>query len=99
MRAKDETGLLLPPPHKRLPEAPLLEKAGVFALALDGRAVALPYARKITLVRKVIDHIVDGDSVPKNIFKKNPDDPNDHTLAELWKIAEDAVRAARKKAA
>lgn len=91
-RPKDEDGRLLQPPHKRLDNAAELEQAGVFAISKDGRAVALPLARKLAMVRKVINHIFDGDKVPKWITKNDPDDKDNHALLDPWRTAEQAVR-------
>ena len=97
-RAKDEDGRLLAPPHKRLENAVELEQAGIFSLMADGRSVALPLARKLAMVRKVIDHVFDGDVVPKWITKKDPDDKDNHALLEMWRTAEAAVRKVRREA-
>ena len=99
MRAKDEEGRVLEAPHKRLDNAHQLEQAGVFAISADGRAVALPLAKKLSLVRKVIDHIVDGDKMPKWITKKDPEDKDNFAMLDLWRTAEKAVRAANKATA
>ena len=98
MRPKDEEGRLLPPPHKRLEEAGALEQAGVFALQADGRSVALPMMRKLAMVRKVIDHVYDGDKVPKWITKKDPNDSQNHALLDMWRMVEGVVREARRAA-
>lgn len=62
-------------------------------MAKDGRASFLPLARKLSIVNKVIDHIVDGNAVPKHIFRKDDERPDNHFLPELWKTAERAVRS------
>lgn len=95
MRAKDEDGRLLAPPHKRLENAHELEAAGIFALAQDGRSTSLPLARKLALVRKVIDHVVDGDAIPKWVSAKDRDHPTELVLLQFWRTAETAVRSAR----
>ena len=96
MRPKDEDGKTLPPPHKRLENVEELEQAAVFAISQDGRSAALPLQRKLTMARKVIDHIVDGDKAPGWISKKDPDDPENRAMYELWMIAERAIREARR---
>lgn len=98
MRPKDEDGRSLPPPHVRLDNVEKLEQAGVFAISQDRRSAALTLQRKLTMVRKVIDHIVDGDKAPGWISKKDPDDPENKAMYELWTIAERAVSEARRSA-
>jgi hypothetical protein len=87
MRAKDEDGKLLEAPHKRLPNAPALEQRAIFAISADRRACGLTLARKLTLVRKAIDHVVDGDNAPAWIFRPDKDDPENRMLSELWRLA------------
>lgn len=96
MRPKDEDGKTLPPPHQRLDGVEKMEQAGVFAISQDSRSCALTLQRKLTMVRKVIDHLVDGDKAPGWISKKDPDDPENKAMYELWMIAEKAVTEARR---
>lgn len=99
MRAKDEGGRLLPPPHERLAEAPLLRQAGAFALATDSRSAIWNGARRVAVLNKVIDHVVDGDSIPKWVHAPDKDRPDNHCLVELWRLAERAVRGELKRVA
>jgi hypothetical protein len=92
MRPKDEDGKLMLPPHKRLENANAMEAAAIFAIAQDGRSVALPYNRKLAMVRKCIDHCIDGDKMPKWVSKKDPDRPDNHALLDMWRAAEVAIR-------
>ncbi|GEM_PF-2210588 len=94
MRARDDDGKALPPPHKRLADAPALEWAGVRRIAEDGRSAHLPLMRRLRIVRKAIDHVVDGDTPPAWLFKKDPSSPSNTALADLWREAVEAVRAA-----
>lgn len=94
-RPKDEEGRILPPAHKRLDNASALEAAGIFALAKDARTASLTFARKLTLVRKVIDHVIDGDKIPKWVSAKDRDRPEDLVLLQYWRSAEAAVRKER----
>lgn len=95
MRPKDEDGMPLPAPHERLAEAPKLREAGVFALASDGRSCSLSRDRRLALLNKAIDHVVDGDAIPKRIFEKDLDRPDNHFMLEMWNLAVGAIRAAR----
>lgn len=95
MRPKDEDGMPLPAPHERLAEAPALRQAGAFALARDSRSAMWNSARRLSVLNKAIDHVVDGDAVPAWVFKKDPDRPDDHCLLDLWNLAVGAIRAAR----
>ena len=93
MRAKDEGGRLLSPPHARLQQAPQLRQAGALALATDSRSAIWNSTRRLTVLNKVIDHVVDGDKIPSWVFKKDDDRPDNRCLVEVWRIAEKAVRA------
>lgn len=92
MRPKDEKGVAMPPPHLRLEQAPALTQVALFAMASDSRAVALPTKRKLAMIEKVIDHVVDGDAVPKWVHAKDPEWMGNTFLVDLWRIAVDAVR-------
>lgn len=96
-RPLDEKGRALPAAHLRLDaeDVTRMESAVVFAFSLDGRATFLPLMRKLTLARKAIDHVIDGDAVPKALFKRDPDFPDNHCMGDLWRTACDAVRTTR----
>lgn len=96
MRPKDERGIPLPPPHDRLPEACELRQAGFLALAKDSRSAIWTTKRKVTVLNKAIDHVVDGDRVPAWIFKKDDWRPENRCLFDLWTAAVFAIRAAYK---
>lgn len=93
MRPKDERGVSLPPPHIRLDNVPELQQAGLFAMTQDPRSCALPVKRKLAMIDKVIDHLVDGDAVPKWVFAKDDMMEGNAFLVDLWRIAERAVEA------
>lgn len=92
MRPRDEDNNLLPPPHLRLSETPALQERALFAMATDPRGCALTVKRKLSLADKAIDHVVDGDAVPKWVHARDPDFPNNHFLLDLWRLAVDAIR-------
>lgn len=94
MRPKDDKGYLLPPPHERLKaDADRLRMAGALALAGDSRSAVMSSSRKVGFIDKIIDHVVDGDAIPKRIYDKDPSDPDNHCMVDLWRLAEKAVRA------
>lgn len=95
MRPKDDDGMPLKAPHERLAEAPLLRQAGAFALATDSRSAMWNSARRVAVLNKAIDHVVDGDAIPAWVHRPDPERPDNHCLLELWNIAVSAVRAAR----
>lgn len=95
MRPKDEDGKTLPPPHRRLDHVDKMEQAAVFAISQDARSAHMPLSRKLTMVRKVIDHSIDGDKIPAWVTKRDPDNPDNKAMFELWRIAEKAVAQAR----
>lgn len=99
MRPRDpETGALEAPPHIRLSEAPALLQSALFAMANDTRAVALPMKRKLALAEKAIDHVVDGDAIPKWIHAPDPTNRDNHFLVDLWRLSVAAISAARRAA-
>lgn len=98
MRPKDDNGISLPPAHIRLVEAPKFLERALFAMAADSRAAALPAKRKLALAEKVIDHVVDGDAIPKWVHATDPGDRQNHFLLDLWRLSEAAIVAARKAA-
>lgn len=87
MRPRDPlTNNLLPPPHLRLDMAPF-QTAALFAMADDPRAVALPVKRKLVMIDKAVDHVVDGDAPPGWVFKADEKRPDNHFLRDLWRVA------------
>lgn len=86
MRPRDENGLPLRPAHLRQDMTRFYE-AALFALSADSRACALPLHRKIALIDKAADHVIDGDKPPAWVWKKDDDRPNEHFLSDLWRIA------------
>lgn len=95
MRPKDEDGYLLPPPHTRLPDAAKYEQAAVWAISADSRVCHLPLARKLSLARKAIDHVWDGDNIPAWVKKTDKDRPENDALFAAWRTAVAAIRSAR----
>lgn len=93
MRPKDEQGRLLPAPHERLKEAPTLRQVGALALATDSRSAIMSMSRKVSFLDKVIDHVVDGDAIPKAIYDRDESNPDNHCMVDLWRLAEKAVKA------
>lgn len=85
-RPKDEKGLPLPPAHKRLDMAPF-HKAALFAIASDPRASALPVGRKLALIDRAVDYIIDGDKAPKWVFARDHDRPANTFLVDMWRLA------------
>lgn len=91
------THYLLPPPHKRLDMAPFQE-AALFAMAADPRASALPVTRKLAMIDKAVDHIIDGDKPPAWVWKADDYRPENHFLRDLWGIATGACAAVKVRA-
>jgi|SRR5215213_13380 len=91
MRPRDDDGNLLRPPHLRLDMQPFHE-AALFAMDADPRSPALPIKRKLAMIDKAVDHVVDGDAAPKWVWAKDKDRPENRFLSELWGIAVKACR-------
>lgn len=94
MRLKDEDGKAFPAPNARLKCAPMLRQAGAFALATDSRSAIWNATRRAAVLNKVIDHVVDGDAIPKWVFATDPDNRDSHCLVDLWRLDEKAITAA-----
>jgi hypothetical protein len=95
MRPKDDNGFPLKPPHVRLDDAPKYEQAAIFAISADARVAHLTLARKLTLVRKAIDHVWDGDAAPAWVKKTDKEMPENDALWSAWRTAVSAIKAAR----
>lgn len=96
-RPKDENGVLLPQAHKRLKMAPFHE-AALFAMDEDPRSPALPIARKLVMIDKAVDHVIDGEKRP-NWIAPTADRPNDPFLFDLWNIAVREVQKIKRSGA
>lgn len=94
-RPLDENGVALPAAHLRLNMVPFQTKA-LFAMAEDSRAVALPVKRKLTLIDRAVDHVVDGGKVPAWVFTPDPEWPGNAFLPELWRTCVKAVEAVHR---
>lgn len=87
MRPRDpETLALLPPPHKRVNMIPFQE-AALFAMSADRRSPALPVVRKLSMIDKAVDHVIDGDKCPAWVWKADDMRPDNKFLPDLWAIA------------
>jgi hypothetical protein len=56
-------------------------------MAKDPRAPALPILRKLSMIDKAVDHIIDGDKPPWWVFKTDDLRPDNHFLRDLWGVA------------
>lgn len=100
MRPKDENGLSLKSPSLRLGDrATMLRQAAILAMAKDPRSCCLTTERKVRIANKVINHVIDGDVIPKFVFAKDKDRPGNNFMFDLWRLAEDAVRSEHKATA
>ena len=68
-------------------------KAALYAICADPRASALPVGRKLALIDRAVDHVVDGDKAPKWVWAKDVERPGNTFLYDLWVIA---VRECRR---
>ena len=87
---RDDSGRPLPAAWRRLSEAPALELAGVLAISADRRACFLDHKRKLELARKAINHVVDGDAVPKSV-------EGGGVVWDCWRAAVEAVKEKRRE--
>ena len=89
MRPRDpDTHDLLPPPHKRLGiEVGRYHEAALFAMEADPRSPALPVKRKLMMIDRAVDHVIDGDKPPEWVFRSDDTRPDNHFLRDLWRLA------------
>jgi len=92
-RPKDENGKPLPAAHVRLPNIATIEERAIFKLSEDARLARLTLARKLTLVRACVDHLVDGGKIPGWVSAPDKDWPGNRVLMEAWRTAEREIRA------
>src|SRR4051812_16516413 len=85
-RPRDENGVTLPMAHKRLNMTPY-HQAALFAMERDGRASALPFNRKIAMIDKAVDHVIDGEKAPAWVYAMDTDRPDNRFLHDMWRIA------------
>ena len=83
-RPKDSNGIPMKAAHFRLNCIPFHE-AGLYAMDKDPRTPCLSMKKKLMLIDRAIDHVMDGDKPPKWIWNPDPDRPKERFLAELWK--------------
>jgi hypothetical protein len=87
MRPRDPVTLKpMPPPCQRFDMLPFHE-AALPAINADPRSPALPAARKLQMIDRAVNHVIDGDKPPLWVMKKNWDRPEDHFMKDLWDIA------------
>jgi hypothetical protein len=71
-------------------------EAGLFALDTDPRAPALSVKRKLQLIDRAVDHVIDGDKPPGWIWKKDDTRPDEHFFPDLWRLATRACERVKK---
>ena len=87
MRPRDPVTLkLLPPPCKRYDVRPFHEKA-LPAIDADPRSPALPIRRKLELIDRAINAVIDGDKPPAWVLKGDAARVDNHFMLDIWKVA------------
>jgi hypothetical protein len=97
MRPKNEFGITLPVAHKRL-EVGAFHTAAIAEMNLDPRASALPLRRKMAMVDKAVDYVIDGEQPPAWVFVSDERTEN-HFLRDLWHTAVKACEQVRRTGA
>jgi hypothetical protein len=80
------TGKIERPPHERVDMRPYCE-AAIPAMCRDPRSCALPLKRKIVIVERVVDHLIDHDKPPWWVFADDCMRPENKFLRDLWTVA------------
>jgi hypothetical protein len=92
-RPKDDKGVPLKAAHFRLNPVPFHE-AGLYAMDKDPRTPCLSMRRKLQIIDRAIDHVMDGDKPPAWIWSADMADRQGATfLPDVWKAA---VRACER---
>lgn len=94
-KPKDEHGVPLKAAHKRLDPVPYHE-AALFAMDADTRSPALSMKRKLQIIDRAMDHVIDGAVAPAWIWKPNSDRMVDRFLPDMWRIAVNACDRVKK---
>jgi hypothetical protein len=86
MRPRDPvTKALLPPPCRRYDTRPFYE-AALPAIDADPRSPALPIKRKLELIDRAINTVIDGDKTPVWICS-DPTRADNQFLRDIWNVA------------
>jgi hypothetical protein len=87
MRPRDPVTLkLLPPPCKRYDVRPFHE-AALPAIDADPRSPALPIRRKLEMIDRAINTVIDGDKPPAWIQEGDRHRADNHFLKDIWAVA------------
>ena len=95
MRPKDDKGVVQPPAHKRL-DPVRFHEAALIAMDEDPRSPALSMRRKLQLIDRAIDHVMDGDQPPTWIWKTDDSRPDERFLPDLWRLAVNACERVKR---
>jgi hypothetical protein len=76
----------MPPACLRYDRRPFQE-AALPAMDADPRSPALPIRRKLEMIDRAMNTVIDGDSAPAWVLKDDSGRPENHFMRELWGIA------------
>ena len=77
------TGKMQRPPHERFDMTPF-HAAALPVICADPRSPALPLKRKLVLIDRAVDHVIDGDKPPWWVFADDCMRPENRFLRDLW---------------
>ena len=87
MRPRDPvTQRLLAPPCQRFDRRPFHE-AALPAMDADPRSPALTMNRKLEMIDRAMNTVIDGDKPPVWVTKTDAGRPENHFMRDLWNIA------------
>jgi hypothetical protein len=87
MRPRDPvTKQLLPPPCRRYDMAPFYA-AALEAISADPRAPALTTRRKLELIDRAVNVLIDGDKIPDFVARTDATRPENHFMRDVFDIA------------
>jgi hypothetical protein len=92
MRPRDPvTGKLLEPPCKRYERRPFHEIA-LPLIDADPRSPALPIRRKLEMIDRAMNTVIDGDRPPIWVQRTDPARLDNQFMRDLWGVAVSACR-------
>jgi hypothetical protein len=87
MRPRDPvTGSMMPPPCRRYDMAPFYA-AALEAISADPRAPSLTTRRKLELIDRAVNVLIDGDQIPYFVARNDPARPENHFMRDMFDLA------------
>jgi hypothetical protein len=97
MRPRDPVTLkLMPPPCRRYDPVPFY-KVALPVLDADPRSPALPVRRKLELIQRAMNTVIDGDKPPIWVQRTDSSRPDNRFIQDMWAAAIQACRRVERE--